>query len=393
MGKRPFRKLTYEEQAADMQQRARVLQTKANKKWVDDVMRERPDLIPSVVEHLKSLGCGRPDAKGNRSPPTDGPCTPSKSSHSQMADSASAALGATPQDEGVEEEVQGEEEEAKGVGRELLPVIPRKYPRWETVPTIYITELLKSMEPVAFSAGNLRALHPKGNKYMIREPMLHLLEYCLDWDPKMQLPQEYRCMQRLLPIAKELNMSKGRRARNLELPCDWAACGHYALKDTPQGPAVLLMTSTPTCTKPLQHAPGFGENASVSNVTVSQNWSLMTASLGSVSTGARYPAAFLFTDEEAFKRLSMASNARDGDDGQAKPAQAHAGLGGEGSLDQLEHGAGGCEVANSTAKPEGVDGQAPLVTAHGSGGAAAALPNMGGIDECGMTPPPAPENI
>ena len=86
MGKRAFRQLSYEAQAATLQQKAQLLQSKAQKKWIDEQLKTRYDLIPAVVQHLRSLGCKA--GAGQQQPHLDqdatsmgsGPRTPSKSS-------------------------------------------------------------------------------------------------------------------------------------------------------------------------------------------------------------------------------------------------------------------------------------------------------------------------
>lgn len=168
-----------DEQAEALQRRASGLQCKAQKQWIDKCLAQRADLIPAVAQHLRSLGCkGQPDvvADGTFGPRTPG-ASPAKSDGKQECKSSSgpdlAGSACQPADDSAPassgsqpEESEGEETNPKGV----LPCIPKKYKTWENVPTSYLCAVLKAMEPVAFSQANLRSFHPKGSKYLLKDP-------------------------------------------------------------------------------------------------------------------------------------------------------------------------------------------------------------------------------
>eukprot|EP00971_Amphidinium_carterae_P010639 210204-Amphidinium_carterae.2 len=48
------------QQVANLQQKAHSLFLESNIEFVVHTLRNRPDLVPSVIEHLKQLGCGTP---------------------------------------------------------------------------------------------------------------------------------------------------------------------------------------------------------------------------------------------------------------------------------------------------------------------------------------------
>ena len=299
MVKRPFRLLSYEDQAAELQQKAQLLQSKAQKQWIDQQLKIRYDLIPAVVQHLKSLGCngGKSDDSQHSqfaaSPSSGpGPSTPSKSSSVAGSVAECRDLGMDLDDLMAAHAADREEEEPNPKAQ--LPVIPKKYKTWENVPTTYLQAVLKAMEPVAFSQANLRSFHPKGCKYLLKDPLLSLLEFCLDWDRKAPVPSEQREVCRLLSIAKDLNIAKGRRAQSLELPCDWGRDGHYRLSDTEGGVVITAATLADSPTKLVQSMGCFKAITSADELQVMDNWNLLGAVLIIKQCGTRCPALMFF---------------------------------------------------------------------------------------------------
>jgi hypothetical protein len=305
MGKRPLRQLSYEDQAASFQQKAQALQSKAQKQWIDDQLKIRPELIPAVVQHLKGLGCkSQGDAQQPRQlkevGPTSalGPTTPSKTSSAGSSGMPDGSLLEGNLNGSLAEAEEEEQEESKNP-KVQLPVIPKKYKAWENVPTTYIQAILKAMEPVAFSQANLRSFHPKSCKYLLKEPLLCLLEFCLDWDRKASVPCEQRAVGRLLGIVKELNIVKGRRAQSLELPCDWGDVGHYRLSDSEGGVMITLNTVGTLLTKPVCSMGCFISVKGADELQVMENWNLLSAVVIIKQCGTRCPAVMIFQGEPA----------------------------------------------------------------------------------------------
>ena len=274
-------------------------------KWIADELKLKPELIPAMVQHLKSLGCDVGDKKQkaarSSSPAQDSTQgTPSKAgSAAGSSDRTTLSWAGAEVVPSADEDEDEEEQEPGTNSKTMMMIIPKKYKVWETVPSAYIQAILKAMEPVSFSLPNLRSFHPKGCKYLLKDPLLSLVEFSLDWDRKATVSFEQRNVARLLDMVKDLNIRKGRRGQNLELPCDWEAVGHYRVADSEAGVVLTLNTVGPVITKLVCSIGCLKKVTSADQLQVMENWNLLSAVVIVKQCGTRCPAIMLFQGELA----------------------------------------------------------------------------------------------
>jgi hypothetical protein len=231
---------SYSEEAERLQQRSLEVQTKGQIEWVMKSLKERRDLVASVVQHLEKCGVKRPAKFQYKAEQKEDASTqPAKKLKEEPSERGSAGLsdGRTENGEGAAEE---EGDEDGGKSKEVLPFVPRKYSTWQDVPPHYLEELLACLEKVSCAKAALKGLVPKGKKIVKAEPLLQIFELITGWDRAADIHPGDRNVELLKQKLTKVNMERGRLARDLEIPLNWVKSGIYTLTPVPGGCGLLV---------------------------------------------------------------------------------------------------------------------------------------------------------
>ena len=153
-----------EAEAAKLQRRAFLMQTKASQLFVHEVMRDRPDVVPSIVRHLKSLGIkdgkkrGRvasqsedeDDDKPESAVEPQAAVSPPKKQKCRHSSSEGSVAGGAQASGSQDNEWQ---DAGKVEWRLVQDVTPRRYPTFQDIPPHYWRHILSTVEPISLSLG------------------------------------------------------------------------------------------------------------------------------------------------------------------------------------------------------------------------------------------------
>ena len=97
------------------------------------------------------------------------------------------------------------------------PEMPEPGSLWEDCNWEFLCRLFEDLVPTVLSRSNLKSMAKKHAKVVPKEPLLRLLEFCLNIDPKSRVPafEDYPTMVDDLQVKY---VSLGCRAQNLTLP-------------------------------------------------------------------------------------------------------------------------------------------------------------------------------
>lgn len=168
------KEFNHEEEGARLIKRGFEIRLRGQKKWLSDVLKKRPDLIPSIVNHVQGLGIDAPTppsltpATLMAMPVTTGPdqaCPPTPAGAAAMSESGAGRTSSTAS---VTDE--GGDDDDDDIGQKIRGSIPRKYGRINELPQDYIIDMLQVAEPAVLNERNLRALAVGRGKLVRKEP-------------------------------------------------------------------------------------------------------------------------------------------------------------------------------------------------------------------------------
>lgn len=233
---------TAEQQAQDLQEKARQTIGRAARKEVESIMAAFPD---SAHEFLKVAG-----EKGWRGDKPEAP---------------------KPQ----------QPEAPKDGG--LATFLSDAYYKVKSMSAGPICSLLSIAEPVACSKNALRGLVVAGNRVPSKTICLELFEFIFGHNPEWSATGDLRQLDTLHKYLCDRNAERGRRARDLVFPLDWERDGIYALSLRPVGDGQALDV-THKYTKQVNSFTDEDLNgAPLASVKVQHNFSETTAFLMSES--------------------------------------------------------------------------------------------------------------
>lgn len=223
----PTRKRSYSEEAERLQQRSLAMTRKAQIVWVGEVLKTQPELVSSVITHLRTCGVTKqpPGSKGLAPKEETRPAaaTTSATLAQPVGPPTEASADEFPQQSSAASTA--DDPNAEDSSEATSAYIPRKYATWEEVPVIYLIELLSALEPASLSRAALKALIPSGKKAVRREPLLEIFEYILGLDRAAPIAPSQRNMPVVVKVFAESNVLRGRLGRDLILPVDWRTSG------------------------------------------------------------------------------------------------------------------------------------------------------------------------
>lgn len=106
-----------------------------------------------------------------------------------------------------------------------------QYTKLEATPTRLLRQLLVSINPIVFSAGNLRAFCAKHQRELPRGPLAECIEFATGLSMSAILPAEHRDLQVMRGIVASEYKTAGCVAERLLLPPDWLKDGYYMIDD------------------------------------------------------------------------------------------------------------------------------------------------------------------
>ena len=296
----PKRKLSYEEESAQLARRSLSLQNQGKRKWIEYVMSQRLDLVPALVQCLSQHGVTEgtlPRSVGARGSEAGTPASSEGGASSAATPPVvvpsglhAAVAQPVPQAAAAPAAAATSNENARS-----LEYIPRQYQTYGALTIPYLVPMLNAISPTTLSPSALKALIPRGKKQLKKPDLLRLLEFTVDIRPCEDVPLELRSMARMLEHLSQRSMQAGRRARDLVLPPQWPLCGHFTLQRSGRGLSVTWQTTTPAVSKQVS-LTWLGEHVNIATVSVDMNWSMREAALKAEGSGP-IPLMVFFSTE------------------------------------------------------------------------------------------------
>ena len=208
---------TPHQKVARLQKKAHELQTKALYNKVVATLKQRPDLLPAVERTLLSLGASFDSSDGGSAVelPLKRKATELPLAEMKAIEDKDCLEGDTQDPEPADEE----ETDGK--------FLPRNATSFPNMPHKHLKAILLAIEPVTFSAANMKSLVNRGAREVGRAELLKLLEFCTNVAPGSTVASEHREVVALHAHMQMLNKDVGRRARDLTFTVNWETQGIY----------------------------------------------------------------------------------------------------------------------------------------------------------------------
>jgi hypothetical protein len=306
-------KLNVEEQAAKLNLRALALKNKGMKARIDTMLKNRPELHSTVIQHLVGMGCvdpghgsgeqagitadaclplseaalcalassGHQKGLGTEKLPE---CSPAKASASTSRSSAASATS------GLELEFSAEELElTRGTRNSKLEEwVPRCHQTYEAMTPVYFQYILSKLEPSSLSLAAQRGLCSSKSKHVPKASLIELFQFITGIAPDADFKPDMHYLPFLISILQEASAARGRPAQGLILPPCWGQDGIY--KVTMEDDALTLHHKT---LKEKAVLPAdFASMVKVEDITIEKNFSEPQATL--VSGYLRYTCNLSF---------------------------------------------------------------------------------------------------
>lgn len=208
------------------QQQAATLQMKGLYQDCCKILKDRPDILPTVWQHITNLinphaaahvpGGGDPSASSDQVAMS---ATPTTAPPAQSPDGKSSAAAArSPEAEALASSHAGPE-----------TCLPNCYRSFEACSVVQLKKFCAAVEPNLFGPFALKAMIKRGSREVNKESLLRILEFTTGLDPSTSISSDERDLSSLERQLVDMNTRFGRRALELNLPPDWAKEGVYLL--------------------------------------------------------------------------------------------------------------------------------------------------------------------
>ena len=224
MGKKAGKE-THLQKSVRFQQQAATLQMKGLYSNCCQMLKERPDILPTVWQHICNLvqlpavtqvpGGGGSSASSN---PAAAPVTPRMEPPAWSPDGMSPAAACRP-DAAV----------ALASSPAAEPCLPNCYRSFEHCSVVQLKKFCAAVEPNLFGPFALKAMINRGSREVNKTALLKILEFTTGLDPSTSISSDERDVCSLERQLMDMNTRYGRRALNLNLPPDWTKQGVYSL--------------------------------------------------------------------------------------------------------------------------------------------------------------------
>ena len=215
-----------EEEVAKMLQRARALTFRSQCNDIRQAMKSYPELAPSVISHLTSLGVdwtkvGCPQDAKKEMPLLAAAVGAAESGSDQgsMHDESTGSVKSRPEDYADESFMDAKNDALPGCYTEVRILSVR-----------VMKAYLKMAEPVVFSDHAVRALAPMGKKVIPKQLMLEMWEFVFGQASDEAIAAAWHVPGAYAKHLSKLSESRGRLSRDLVLPPNWPRDGIYQLR-------------------------------------------------------------------------------------------------------------------------------------------------------------------
>ena len=196
--------------------------------------------------------------------------------------------------------------------------IPSKY--WsldQLSPSLMSTKLLSSLEPAALSTHNLKLINVKGKTLWNRQQHMRLFEFLTGMTPDSGLAGMMRSWPHLQQLAIARNEARGRRGRDITLPCDFDQPSLGLYRIIPQDGAIEVHHRFTSAVKAfaVDECPPF---TTPDDLHIDQSWSELRAALASKEDVLNLKSVLLLPHFPQQSLLAIKDDTCDTDSGSAK---------------------------------------------------------------------------
>ena len=247
------RKLTWEEQAKNLELRATECKQKAQRKFINAVLDKNPQVLNEIVAKIQALGFTEetvtqsPGAKSLQRAAVD----KRKNTSSKLAI----------RDEGP-------------------PILVTPYHRMDACSVNFLIDsILSHCEPNAMSQPNLKRHTARGKALQNRELLLELVEFSTGLLPDTPLSGKLATVGGLKEYCLMRHQARGRRTRDLSLPPVWEEAGIYSLELL--GDNIVMVRERFSCVQVQINVDTTPALRGVDDLTIVYNFSESRAALAS----------------------------------------------------------------------------------------------------------------
>jgi hypothetical protein len=231
----PIKGETADAKAKKLANQSVALARKAQLQRINHVLKVLPEAITDVHKHLTNLGYmqdaeGKTGLASSRASSASAEKTKALPAPPQLAIANGAAEDVEDifgylEDPGHVDKSPVETKEAAVIFKKVLAVSSR----YSNLSVAELSAVISACEPIALSSANLKSVHKKGQRLITMSNLSEILELMTNESLQNRLPQQAKTVGDLVEPLKRLNVSCGRRARDLALPFDHLASGIYEL--------------------------------------------------------------------------------------------------------------------------------------------------------------------
>lgn len=301
----PKQRLSTDDRVARLIQTANKLKSKSLVDKIVKVLKSKPGLVASVIDHLADLGVKIQDgAKGASSSSTkrgrdddDDDCDPTSPDHKTLdtkrarsvASPGSAPSVSAAQSDAGATSVLSENDPSTSPGK-ILDFVPRKYDTIASLPPDYIRHILATLEPISMGYHTLEGIAGARKKTISKPPLLALLEFATDVQPGQEIRPWMRKIADLELRLRERYIAKGRVARDLQMPPDYDMFGVYKIstkrRSTKTGIVIIHRAKKTEKELPAKSTKAFKNHQAL---FIEKNYSTMSATLREQGSLVTFP--------------------------------------------------------------------------------------------------------
>ena len=213
-------KLSVAEQSAKLHARALALENQGKMDELKTLLKQRPDLLDTTLNHCKKL------AVMGMSP---GPRHRVQLPAAQHEDDGRVAADASASDQRstTASSQYGEDDGDNLPGPPQAVVVPRCYTNIGMITPSYIMTFLAGVESISLSKQNLKQLSSRRSRHINKDKLLELVEFLTGLGPDADYHPDLHVMAKWVELAAGYNVSRGRPAKELQLPVTWEADGIF----------------------------------------------------------------------------------------------------------------------------------------------------------------------
>jgi hypothetical protein len=105
--------------------------------------------------------------------------------------------------------------------------VPRCYTSIGMITPTYLLTFLAGVEPISLSKQNLSNLSSRRSRHICKDKLMELVEFLTGLGPDADYHPDFHVMSKWVELAAGYNVSRGRPAKELQLPAAWAVDGMF----------------------------------------------------------------------------------------------------------------------------------------------------------------------